>query len=289
MEQMGTKLATSPSDTILNKAAIRWSLSKLTPVAETAQAWTYRVQCEDNTKAALRIFKPDHTGDTDRIGRLLEWYRGDGAIRHLGTSDQCILTEWCEGKLLSEPANDGKDAQATGAIANLVGMLHVARPDDPKNLLPLRDYLVDFFEADVRLWPDTARDLYARSLGIAYSVFDKPSAEIPLHGDVHHDRVVLAERGWVARTPLGLLGDPAWDVAASFLHPWGAVKLAADPVRINAMADVFATKLDLKRKRILAFAAIHAADSACRALAVGDSINWQLAVLPNLLAVYDGA
>jgi streptomycin 6-kinase len=289
MEHMGTKPASAPSDTILNKAAIRWSLSKLTPVAETSKAWTYRVQCEDNSLAALRIFKSEYAADTDRIGRLLDWYRGDGAIRHLGASEQCILTEWSEGKLLSEPANDGKDAQATGAIANLVGMLHVARPDQPEKLLSLRDYLADFHEADVRLWPDTARDLYARSIGIAFAVFDKPSADIPLHGDVHHDRIVLAERGWVARTPIGLLGDPAWDVAASFLHPWGKVKLGADPVRINAMADLFAAKLDLKRKRILAFAAIYAADSACRALAEGESINWQLAVLPNLLAVYDAA
>lgn len=286
---MGTRPATAPSDTILNKAAIRWSLSKLTPVAETARAWTYKVQREDNSPAALRILKPDQTAQTDRVGRLLDWYRGDGAIRHFGTSEQSILTEWCEGKLLSEPATEGKDDQATGAIANLVGMLHVARPDRPENLLPLRDYLADFHAADVRLWPDTARDLYARSIGIAYAVFDKPSAEIPLHGAIHHDRIVLAERGWVARTPIGLFGDPAWDLAASFLHPWGAIKLGADPVRINAMADAFATKLDLRRKRILALAAIHAADSACRALAVGEPINWQLAVLPNLLAVYDAA
>lgn len=286
---MGTKPATAPSETILNKAAIRWSLSKPASVAETSEAWTYRVQREDNSLAALRIFKPGRQSDTDRIGRLLDWYRGDGAIRHLGTSDQCILTEWCDGKTLAEPATEGKDVQATGAIANLVGMLHVARPDQPEKLLPLRDYLAGFHAADVRLWPDTARDLYARSIGISYGVFDKPSAEIPLHGDVHHDRIVLAERGWVARTPLGLLGDPAWDVAASFLHPWGEVKLAADPVRINEMADAFAAKLDLRRKRILAFAAIHAADSACRALAEGGSINWQLAVLPNLLAVYDAA
>lgn len=286
---MGTRPSTTPSDTILNKAAIRWNLSKFAPVAETDEAWTYRVEREDDGPAALRILKPAHTGRTERVGQLLDWYRGDGAIRHYGTSDQCILVEWCEGKLLSEPATEGKDAQATGAIANLVGMLHVARPNQPETLLPLRDHLADFHDADVRLWPDTARDLYARSIGIAYGVFDKPSAEIPLHGNVHHDRVVLAERGWVARTPIGLLGDPAWDVAASFLHPWGEVKLGADPVRINAMADVFAAKLDLRRKRILAFAAIYAADSACRALAEGEAINWQLAVLPNLLAVYAAA
>lgn len=282
----GVPIGTAPNDTILNKAAIRWSLSKLTPVGETSRAWTYKVLRDDNTPAALRIFKPGHAEAT-RAGDLLDWYRGDGAIRHYGTAEDCILTEWIDGKVLSEPANDGKDGQAIGAIANLVGMLHVNRPEPPKSLIPLRDHLADFFAADVRVWPDTARDLYARSVGIAYSTLDKPAAEIPLHGEVHHDRVVLAERGWIARTPIGLIGDPAYDLAASFLHPWSNVKLAANPTRINAMADAYATKLGYKRKRILAFAAIYAANSACESLAVGGSINWHLAVLPNLLAVYD--
>jgi len=284
--RQGVPIGTAPHDTIVNKAVIRWSLSRLTPVAESAEAWTYKVFREDNSPAALRIYKPG-AGDADRTGALLDWYRGDGAIRHFGTADGTILTEWAEGKLLSEAALDGKDDQATGAIANLVGMLHVTRPDIPETLTPLRAYLADFFAADVRVWPDTARDLYARSVGIAYATLDKPAAEIPLHGAVHHERIVLSERGWIARTPVGLLGDPAYDLAASFTLPQGWRKLAADPNRINAMADVFAAKLGYKRKRILAFAAIYAANSACRVLAEGGSINWHLAVLPNLLAVYD--
>lgn len=280
---------TSPNETVLNKASIRWSLSKLTLISETASAWTYRVQRDDNSLAALKIYK-DTAGDVgERAGLLLDWYRGDGAIRHYGSSDNTLLTEWVDGKTLAAPATEGKDEQATGAIANLVGMLHVPRPDTPDRLVPLREHLADFFDADVRVWPDTARDLYARSVGIAYGALDKPSAEIPLHGAVHHDRIVLSERGWIARTPLGLLGDPAYDLAPSFLHPWGKVKLAADANRINAMADVFSAKLDIKRKRILAFAAIYAAHSACEELASGGSINWHLAVLPNLLAVYDAA
>lgn len=286
---MGTTIGTSPSETILNRATIRWSLTKPVAIAETGEAWVYRVQRDDNSLAALHIYKRDGSARADRVGRLLDWYRGDGAIRHLGTSENCILTEWCDGKSLREPSVAGKDSQAIGAIANLVGMLHVTRPDVPETLVPLRDHLAEFFDADVRMWPDTARDLYARSVGIAYATFDKPSAEVPLHGAVYHDRIVLAERGWVARTPIGLIGDPAYDLAPSFMHPSGEVKLAADPVRINAMADAFANKLELKRKRILAFAAIYVADSACRALAQGETINWHLAVLPNLLAVYDGA
>lgn len=257
-------------------------------MAETPSYWVYRVQRDDGSRAALRVYKtPD--GTAERAGNLLEWYRGDGAVRHFGSTAECLLTEWVEGKTLAEPAKDGKDIQAMSAIANLVGMLHVNRPDPPEDLIDLRAHFKDFFAADVRFWPDTARDLFARSVGIAYAVFDKPHAQIPLHGSVYHDDVFLAERGWIAGTPVGLLGDPAYDLAPSFLYPWGEVKLGANPMRINQMADIYAEKLGLKRKRILAFAAIYAANSACHALAAGDVINWQLAVLPNLLAVYDAS
>lgn len=286
---MGTMTATTPNDTQFNKAAIRWSLTKPVLVAQTDRSWVYRVQRDDNRPAALYLFKAGNSEDARRAGRLLDWYRGDGALRHYGSSDDALLVEWADGRKLAEPALDGKDGQAMSALVNLIGMLHVPRPDMPEGLVPLREYLSDFFAADVRLWPDTARDLYARSVGIAYTTFDKPHAEIPLHGNVHHDRVLLTERGWVARAPIGLLGDPAYDLAASFMHPWSAVKLGADPIRINAMADLFSTKLGYRRKRILAFAAIHAADSACRTLERGQAINWQLAVLPNLLSVYDAA
>ncbi|WP_127144832.1 aminoglycoside phosphotransferase family protein [Pelagibacterium montanilacus] len=276
-----------PSETIVNKAAIRWNLSKLAPVAETSALWVYRVQREDNSPAALLIRKDGDTDAAAREAELLDWYRGDGAVKCFGVSGQSMLLEWLGEKTLGDAAKDGKDDQATTAIANLVGMLHVPRPSVPKSLVPLREHLTPFFDADVRMWPDTARDLYARSVGIAYSLFDKPQAEIPLHGDVHHDRIVMAERGWVARSPLGLLGDPAYDLAACFLHPWGETRLAADTTRINAMASQFEKRLGYKRKRMLGFAAVQAASSASTELANGGTINWQLAVLPNLLAVYD--
>ena len=130
-------------------------------MAETSEAWTYKVQRDDNSPAALRIYWPG-VGSPERSGSLLEWYRGDGAIRHFGTAENAVLTEWAEGRMLSEPALDGKDAQATNAIANLVGMLHVSRPNEPENLVPLREYLSDFFAADVRIWPDTGREVGSR-------------------------------------------------------------------------------------------------------------------------------
>ena len=284
-----TMINASPHETVLSKASIAWNLTRLEQVGETGEAWIFKGEGENRQPLALYIFKPDVTGPLRRAGPLLEFYEGDGALRVHGYTSDALCTEWVEGPTLEEPARSGRDSEATAAIATLAGLLHTPRPNPPAGLIPLRDYLQPLFEADVRLWPDTARDLYARSVGIAYGAFDRPAPEVPLHGMLIHSNIVLALRGWVAREGIGLLGDPAYDLAPSFLAPAGEVKLAANPVRINAMTDAYATRLNLPRKRILAWAAVHAAFSACREVDKGRSINWHLAVLPNLLAVYDAA
>src|SRR5699024_4986316 len=117
---------------------------------------------------ALHVFKPEASTRLREAGPLLDFYGGDGAVRVHGYNEDALCTEWVEGHTLEEPARAGRDAEATTAIATLVGLLHTPRPNPPANLVPLREHLRLLFDSDVRLWPDTARDLYARSVGIAY-------------------------------------------------------------------------------------------------------------------------
>ena len=115
----------------------------------------------------------------------------------------------------------------------------------------------------------------------------RPSAIVPLHGDLHHDNIISSDRGWLAIDPKGLLGDPAYETANVFINPERADKIASDPKRIAARADILSQRLGYNRKRILGWAAAHAALSACWDLADGNAITGQLACLPNLLSAYD--
>jgi streptomycin 6-kinase len=57
--------------------------------------------------------------------------------------------------------------------------------------------------------------------------------------------------------------------------------------RIAARADILSQRLGYNRKRILGWAAAHAALSACWDLEDGNAIAGQLACLPHLLSAYD--
>lgn len=279
----------SPAETALSRALIRWSLTKATPVTETPRSWLFRVEQNGRNFAALKILKSVVAEEEGRGARLLQWYSGDGAATVFDIHGDTIFMEWLGGNTLGEPARNGRDDEATSAFATVVANLHRPRPDAPTDLQPLRQRFEPLFKTDVRAWPHTARDLYARAAGIALKLFDKPAPNVPLHGDLHHDNIISSDRGWLAIDPKGLIGDPHYEFANAFRNPAGALKLAADTKRINAMADAFSQRLGLNRKRILGFAAAHSGLSACWDLEAGNSIATDLAVLPLLLSAYDQA
>jgi streptomycin 6-kinase len=279
----------SPVETALSRAMIRWSLTKSTPVAETATSWIFRVEQNGRNFAALKILKPLAAAEERRGAMLMNWYGGEGAATIFDMHGDTIFMEWLDGGTLGDPVRAGKDDEGTIAIATVIASLHRPRADAPEGLEPLRDRFQVLFDTDVRTWPHTARDLYARANGIALKLFDRPSAQIPLHGDMHHDNVLSSDRGWLAIDPKGLIGDPAYDLANVFINPKGAAHLATDPRRIAARADILSARLNYSRKRILGWAAAHAALSACWELGEGRSITHQLACLPHLLSAYDQA
>jgi len=279
----------SPVETALSRAMIRWSLTKSTPVAETPRSCIFRVEQNGRNFAALKILKPLAAQEEGRGARLLAWYAGDGAATVFDTHNEVIFMEWLDGGTLGDAVRAGHDAEGTVAVCTIVANLHRPRGDPPQTLLPLREHFGALFDTDVRAWPHTARDLYARASGIALKLFDKPSAQLPLHGDLHHDNILSSDRGWLAIDPKGLIGDPAYEVANIFRSPAGATQLAADPRRIAALVEAFEGRLGFPRKRVLGFAAVHSALSASLDLAIGNSITTDLAVLPHLLTAYDQA
>jgi streptomycin 6-kinase len=280
----------SPIETALNRAMIRWSLTKSTPIAETPRSWIFRVEQNGRNFAVLKILKPSVAIEEGRGARLMNWYGGDGAATIFDIHGDTIFMEWLDGGTLGDAARSGHDDEATIAICTVVASLHRPRADPaPDGLLPLRERFEALFNTDTRIWPNTSRDLYARASGIARKLFDKPAPSMPLHGDLHHDNIMSSDRGWLAIDPKGLVGDPTYDVANVFLNPFGATELAANPRRINALADTFGARLGLDRKRVLGFAAAHCGLSACWNLADGIPITHELAMLPLLLSAYDQA
>ena len=279
----------TPAQTALNKALIRWSLSRANLIAETSTSWIYKVEQNGRNPAVLKQLKPD-TGDEEQRGSaLMAWSGGEGAATVFDARGGGICMEWLDGPTLGEAARAGRDEEAAIAIAGVVQALHGAREADPPPLLPLRQHYRALFEMPAARWPAMSKDLLARAVGVAHKLFDKPAASLPLHGDLHHDNIISSPRGWLAIDPKGLVGDPVYEVAPSFLNPMDAPKLVTDARRIVRLAEIYEARLGYSRKRVLGYAASHAALSACWDLGDGKPVTLQLNMLPLLLAAYDQA
>jgi len=277
------------AQTALNKALIRWSLSRASLIAETPTSWVYRVEQNGRNPAVLKQLKPG-TGDEEQRGSaLLAWYGGEGAATVFDAMGGVIFMEWLDGPTLGGAARAGRDEEATIALATVVKALHAAREADPPPLVPLRQRYRALLEMPASRWPTMSKDLLARAVGVAHKLFDKPAASLPLHGDLHHDNIISTSRGWLAIDPKGLVGDPVYEVANSFLNPMDATRLVTDPRRIVRLADIYESRLGYSRKRVLGYAATHAALSACWDIGEGRPVTLQLNMLPLLLAAYGQA
>jgi streptomycin 6-kinase len=73
-----------------------------------------------------------------------------------------------------------------------------------------------------------------------------------LHGDLHHDNILAAERQpWLAIDPKGLVGEPAYEVGAWLRNPLPQLLHRPQPGRVLARRiDQFVEELGLDRTRV---------------------------------------
>ncbi|RYE71254.1 MAG: hypothetical protein EOO80_22075 [Oxalobacteraceae bacterium] len=146
----------SPVETALSRALIRWSLTKATPMAETPTSWIFRVEQNGRNFAVLKILKTGK-GDAEQRGAgLMEWYGGEGAATVFDSHNGTLFMEWLDGIPLGDAVRQGRDEEASIALATVVSNLHRPRAEPPKDLLPLRQHFAPLFAINSRAWPYTA-------------------------------------------------------------------------------------------------------------------------------------
>ncbi|WP_084646110.1 aminoglycoside phosphotransferase family protein [Devosia insulae] len=287
---MATLLNPTPDATMLSRALARWSLTRPTLIAETATSLVYRVERTGQPPAVLKLLKPGSGEDERNGGSLLVWYAGNGAAAIYGLARDAVLMELADGETLGDVARVGRDAEATEILCDTVAKLHAPRDAaPPAGLEPLRERFEALFRVGAAAWPRQARDLVGRATGIAYNLFDKPMEIIPLHGDIHHDNIVSGARGWVAIDPKGLIGDPAYDYANSFLNPEEGDDFVISASRVARHSHAIAARTGIPRRHLLAWASAHAALSAAWDIEDGNPVTQQISILPLLLGAYDTA
>jgi streptomycin 6-kinase len=218
-----------------------WGLRRDGDVIRGARTLVQPVRASDGTSAVLKV------GHSEHEHLALRRWNGNGAVRLLRADPhrRALLLE----RLRAESLNGLFDLTACEIVADLYRRLHVSAMPQLPSLTSLLDQWADDFAALPRSAPVPHR-LVSQATGLCRELSTIP-AEVVLHGDLHYDNVLAADREpWLATSPKPLNGDPHYELAPMLWHRWdelgGNVRFGVQR-RFYALVD--AAGLDDERAR----------------------------------------
>lgn len=168
------------------------------------------VRDADDTPAVLKLHVPDEESEHEHLA--LQHWHGGGAVRLLRADPRrfALLLE----RLHDLDLRDHWDLEACEVVGGLYARLH--RPSPPQ-LRPLSGTVARWTERLASLPRDAPlpRRLVEQAVSLGRDLAADPATDgRMLHGDLHYENVLAAEREpWLAIDPKPLSGDPHYEPA----------------------------------------------------------------------------
>ncbi len=232
-----------------------WRVETARQIADTIAGTVYDVTRAGDERDIVKVLKPKALEDSLRGADFLAWRDGVGCVQLIARSGNILLMEHAGTVTLRDRIASHGDRDATMIAAAVLTEYHGASDrQPPASLQPLARYFESLFrkaEQDRRAGRDSS---YLEGARVAEQLLACQQGIKPLHGDLHHENIMLSPRGWIVIDPAGLIGDPALDVANMFSNPLDRFDLTRDEERIAWMAQVFADTLNRDVRTILRYA-----------------------------------
>ncbi|MBP2560896.1 streptomycin 6-kinase [Neorhizobium galegae] len=232
-----------------------WRIETARQIADTVVGTVLEVTRAGGEIDIVKILKPKVLEDSLRGADFMAWRDGVGCIRLIARTDELLLMEHAGKVTLREHMETHGDRDATRIAAEVLTEYH--RPFDmapPASLMPLSRYFQSLFEKTEADRRDGVASPFIEAAELAEMLIADQRDIKPLHGDLHHENIMLGPRGWLIIDPAGLIGDAALDVANMFSNPLDRFDLTRDEERIASMAGVFAETLGRDVRTILRYA-----------------------------------
>lgn len=243
------------------KVLTRFAVRDAERIVETGIATIWKVvRLHDGEPAALKIYH-GATMKNEEPGLLfLKDQPADVAPRVYDQTSAAVLMEWLNGQNVGDGARAGDDATATRHMADMAQALHRHAAPLRTEYRPLNEVFQALLTRDIAdQCPPDLRAAYLKCQSIAADLLDTQTDIRPLHGDLHHDNVLLSPRGPRAIDAKGVLGERAYELANALRNPKGARDTLRDPVTLKARLHLWSMALDTPQKRLLGWGCAKAA------------------------------
>ncbi|GAA0267810.1 aminoglycoside phosphotransferase family protein [Cryptosporangium japonicum] len=213
--------------------------------------WVAPVTDAAGRRAVLKLGPPG-PGHLRDEAAALRAFDGHGAVRLLAEDADrgVLLLERAEPGTLARDLLTGddrsrplaaRDADATAALVTVANRLHRTAAAPLPDVTTQREAFAGYLRTFSGRGP-LPRELVERADRLFGELCSDRTRTAVVHGDLHHDNVLRAEREpWLAIDPHGLVGDPAYEAAAMLWNPDPDRRdpslLALVPARIEQLAD----------------------------------------------------
>jgi streptomycin 6-kinase len=236
-----------------------WGIAEAKLLSAGIGGKVWRAQFADGSSAIVKRLSALAIRDRADGEGWLRWRNGSSAVRLLDRRDALLLLEDAAGpSLLDVLHRHGDDAATEIAGWVLRGLQAPSGAPAPSGLITLGEHFSGLF-ARANIEPRHSEFVAAAEL--AERLLADQREQRPLHGDFHHENVLLSQRGWLVIDPKGVVGDPGYESANWFYNPLEG-DLRYRPERAMEVAAALAPALGRMPATLLDWGVAHAALSA---------------------------
>lgn len=174
-------------------------------------------------------------------------FEGFGVVQIFSENTGLLILECAVPGMSLKSYFPEKDDEAINITAKVIKRLHKAPIPHAQTFPHVKDWL-SVLDSDLKIPAKTlqkARELRDQLLKTA-------EPDVLLHGDLHHDNILQNGDDWLVIDPKGIIGEPAYEVAAFIRNPIPELLNHADaPNIIHNRVTRFAELLELPSQRIL--------------------------------------
>jgi streptomycin 6-kinase len=177
----------------------------------------------------------------------LNAFAGFGTVNVLLENDGVLLLERAVSGISLKSYFSEKDNDAIQITCECLRRLHKAPIPSVHHFPHVNDWLAAL---DKNL--DIPNELLGKARRLREELISTSAKPILLHGDLHHDNILQNGNNWIVIDPKGVIGEPAYDIAAFIRNPMPELLQHNNASNIiNNRITQFAKILNLPEQRII--------------------------------------
>jgi streptomycin 6-kinase len=237
----------------LEEYAERWQLTLLPPFENLSFHYVAPAIRADGTPVILKT--SEFSDEFEHALAALRIFNGRGIARLLEYDEEkkVMLLERLQPGTMLESLVPEQDVQATSILAGIMRQLWRPVPREHtfptveqlgQDLTQLRAHYAGGYGPFPPRLVEEAMDLFATLSASA-------EESMLLHGDLQHYNILRSGETWLAIDPKGVVGDPGYEVAASFFNPLPRILLVPNLEQMLARRVAqLSEELGMERARI---------------------------------------